>query len=191
MNDMNKKAETKYPVLGLIANRWSPLSFDVKIPEEDQILKLIEAASWAPSSMNEQPWRFKFGIKGVSKNYDLLYDSLIEGNKTWAKTAPVLLLAVAKKQFEYKDRSNNHYAYDLGQAIAYLSLQATEDNLYVHQMGGYDQDKIHKTLGIGPEYETFAVLAIGYLGDPEVLDENNKKRTFSPRKRKPINELIL
>lgn len=175
----------------LIAKRYSPRAFSDKKIEQEKIISLLEAARWSPSSMNEQPWRFIVGAKGEGNTYDKIYDSLFESNQSWAKNAPVLILTVAKNNYEKNNHTNTHAEYDLGQAIANLTLQATALNLYVHQMGGFNSDKARELFNIPAEFKPMSVIAVGYLGDLEKLPEQFRSREKNKRERKRLSELVF
>ncbi len=173
-----------------IKNRWSPRAFDDKMIESHKLDLIFEAARRAPSSMNEQPWRFILGKKG-DVIYSKLLDALNTSNSIWAKNAPVLIGIIAKTHFDYKVRENKHAWYDTGQAVANLMVQATELDLYGHQMGGFDKGKLLSNIELEDYMEPIAILALGYRGDPESLSEDLKARELAERRRKPISELIV
>lgn len=149
---------------------------------------LLEAARWAASSFNEQPWSYVVGHKG-DETFEKLGDCLMDGN-SWAKEAGVLILSVAKTFFEHKHKPNRHYMHDTGAASATLHLQATSMGLYMHQMAGFDVDKAREHFKIPEDYEPAAMGAIGYPGDHDALSEELKKREQSPRSRKSIQEML-
>jgi nitroreductase len=175
----------------LIEKRYSPRAFSNEAVEEEKIISLLEAARWSPSSMNEQPWRFIVGVKGEGETYEKLYNALFEQNQDWAKNAPVLILAVAKEFNDISKQNNRHAEYDLGQAIAHLTIQATSLNLYLHQMGGFDPDKADKLFNIPEGYTPMSVIAIGYLGNIDSLPEQLKVREKAKRNRKELSELVF
>lgn len=175
----------------LIEKRYSPRAFSNEAVEEEKIISLFEAARWSPSSMNEQPWRFIVGVKGEGETYEKIYNVLFEQNQAWAQNAPVLILAVAK-EFNDRSKQNNRYAeYDLGQAIAHLTIQATSLNLYIHQMGGFDTDKACRLFNIPEGYTPMSVIAIGYLGNIDSLPEQLKVREKAKRNRRELSEIVF
>ena len=175
----------------LIEKRYSPRAFSEEPVEEEKIVSLLEAARWSPSSMNEQPWRFIVGVKGKGETFHKIYDTIFELNQVWAQNAPVLILAVAK-EFNDRNKQDNRYAeYDLGQAIAHLTLQATSLNLYLHQMGGFNPDKARKLFNIPDDYIPISVIAVGYLGNVDALPEQLKVREKAKRNRKELSELVF
>ena len=186
---MNKSAETRYPISTLISERWSPRAFSEQEIKQEQLLALFEAARWAPSGGNRQPWFFLVTHKGT-QTYEKLYATLKNNNLRWANTAPVLVLTVMNPIRE--DGRYNHLAgYDLGQAVANLATQATADGLYVHQMGGFDRNRAAELFDLPEGYEAMTVLALGYLGSPETLPEDLAEREMLPRERKPLNEFVF
>lgn len=173
-----------------ISRRWSPRAFDQKAVPKEDLRKLFEAARWAPSSYNEQPWRFLVGVKGDS-TYSRIFDSLVEFNQMWAKSAPVLILSVAGKEFSRNGQANHHGLHDLGLATAMLMVEATHLGLHTHGMAGFDHAKVRDAFGIPAEYETGAVIAVGYFGDPDDLPQALKDRELEPRQRRPLEEMVL
>lgn len=185
-----KKAKTTHNILDLIAERWSPRAFADQPVEQEKLNQLFEAARWAPSSSNEQPWRYIYAHKGTA-GYDKLFEALVSGNQEWAKSAPVLGVSIAKMHYDYKNRDNRHAYHDTGMATGMLLIQATYLGLYVHQMGGFSQEKIMELFDIPEGYEAVAAIAIGYLGDADTLSDKNKESELKPRERKPLNEIVF
>ena len=152
----------------LITRRWSPVAFDSKPIDYDKIHLLFEAAKWAPSSRNAQPWRFIFATSDMP-DHKVLIDLLDEPNQEWAKTAPLIVLSLAQVISTHKNRPNRLAFYETGMAVSNLLLQATHMDLYVHQMSGYDVERAKETLVIPTRYEPAAMMAIGYKGDASAL----------------------
>lgn len=173
----------------IIKNRRSPRAFSSESLSEEGIFKLFEAARWAPSSFNEQPWKFLYAMNG-SDAFSKIADTLSENNKLWAPNAPVLIVALAEK-FLSRNGSENKYAlYDLGSAVAGLSFQASAMEIFVHPMGGFDQLKLRENLDISDDYLIGTIIAAGRIGDPSQLPEKLKEREFKPRIRKPLDEIV-
>lgn len=187
---MEKSADNKYSLNELIKKRWSPVAFSDKPIDKEKLYSLLEAARWSASCFNEQPWRFIVGQEN-DEVYEKIKASLVEKNREWAKDAPILIANVAKKNFTHNEKNNRWASYDLGQAVAVLSIQATELGLYVHQMGGFDENFIKESFKLSEDYEVLSIMAIGYYGNVEELSDDLKKREMSDRKRKEISELIL
>jgi nitroreductase len=187
---LEKPAETQYPVHELIRKRWSPRAFADRPVETEKLLSLFEAARWAPSSYNQQPWRFIVATKDNPEEYQRLLGTLVEFNQGWAKSAPVLVLAIAKLHFD-DGKNNRHAFHDVGLAIENLSLQATALGLVVHQAAGFDGSKARQEYQIPEEYDPATALVIGYPGDPQTLSEGLRDRELAPRTRKKLNELVF
>ncbi len=188
---MEKPAKVDHPVHELILRRWSPRAFSSQAVEPEKILSILEAARWAPSSFNEQPWRFIIARREEAEEFDRLLACLSSGNQLWARHAPVLILFVAKLSFERNGKPNRHAFYDVGQAAAFLTLQATALNLFVHQMAGFDAARARDTYGIPDDFEPVAMAAVGYAGDPEQLPEDLRRSEMGPRSRKPLPDLVF
>jgi nitroreductase len=185
-----KHAPSGPGVTDLIRRRWSPRAFADKDISSEDLTKLFEAARWAASSFNEQPWRFFVGRRGDT-TYKKIYDSLVEFNQSWAKTAPVLILSIAKKTFSHNGTPNSHGLYDTGAATATLSLQATELGMHTHSMAGFDHEKARRLFAVPADYDMGAVTAVGYFGDPEQLSGQMKERELAPRERKPLSQFVF
>ena len=177
-------------VIEIILERWSPRAFANKPVSKDHLRQIFEAARWAASSYNEQPWRFLVGHKG-DPTYQRIFDSLVAFNLSWARSAPVLILSVASKTFARTGETNHFAIHDTGAATAYLSLQATALGLHTHSMAGFDKKKARSAFGIPEAYEIGAVTALGYLGDVDHLPEGLLERELGARERKPLSEIVL
>ncbi len=187
---MEKPAPTQHPIHDLLLRRWSPRAFDGRPVESEHIASLFEAARWAPSSRNEQPWRFILARKEQAEVYERLLRCLTDSNQKWAQLAPVLMLSVAKLTFE--DGTPNRHAYhDVGLAAENLVLQATALGLASHQMAGYHIEKVRTAFGIPVDCDPVAAFAIGYPGDPDLLDERVRQRELNPRERNPISAFVF
>jgi nitroreductase len=188
---MEKPAETQYPIHELLKRRWSPRAFSNRIVEPDTLRSLLEAARWAPSSYNEQPWSFIVATKQDPAEFARLLSCLVEGNIQWAQHAPVLMVSVARLSFEEDGKPNRHAFHDVGQAAANLTVQATALGLFVHQMAGILPDKVRALYGVPEQYEPVAAIALGYPGDPQSLPERLRNRELAPRERKPLTEFVF
>ncbi len=186
---MEKPAQTQFPIHDLLVRRWSPRAFDERPVESHTLWSLFEAARWAPSSNNEQPWRFVAATKRDHEaDWNRLFDCLLEGNRRWAFRAPVLILSIASLNFEDDGKPNRHAFHDTGMAAENLVLQATASGLAAHQMAGFDVEKARVALKIPSGYEPVAMVAIGYPGDPAGLPERLRERELQSRSRRPIGE---
>ena len=174
-----------YNIMQEIKERWSPRAFSPeKIPDAD-IQALIEAACYAPSCFNEQPWRFL--VASEKKELYIMRDLLTEKNRRWASKAPLLILVLAHRYFAYNGKENRWHQFDSGTAWGYLSLEAQKRGLITHGMGGFKRKKTRETLNISEDYEIIAIIAVGKMGNKAGLEEEFKKEEF-PNTRRPITE---
>lgn len=185
------KSTDSHSIHPLLEKRWSPRAFAPQPIEEEKIEALFNAARWAASAMNEQPWRFIYAVKGESERYKKLFQCLVEFNQNWVKTSPLLILTLVKTNYEKNDKPNRYAFHDLGLAVGNLTTQATALDLYVHNMGGFSVEKAKELFNLPPDLEPVTMIAAGYLGDPAQLPEDLRKSETGPRKRKPLNEIIL
>jgi len=188
---LKRPAPTHFPVHDLILDRWSPRAFDDKPVDPDVLRSLFEAARWAPSSYNEQPWAYLVATKDDQENFAKMLGVLVEFNAGWAKNASVLAIAVAELTLAKNGQPNRHGFYDTGAATALLSVEATARGLYVHQMAGFDPEKARQVYSIPKEWEPISAMAIGHPGDPETLAPALKERELAPRVRKPLREFVM
>lgn len=188
---MKMTSNFEYPISDVIKQRRSGRAYADKSVEQGVINALFEAARWAPSSMNEQPWRYIYAIRENIELWNKIFDTLMEGNKIWAKNAPLLVLSLAKKNFDRNGKPNNSARYDLGAANALLSIQATELGLNVHQMGGFDGNQVRQNLNIGEDIELGVIMAIGYPGEADQLPDTLRERELAPRFRMAQSEFVL
>jgi len=185
-----KHAAPDHPIHPLIAERWSPYRFaDRPVPEED-LRSLFEAARWAASSMNEQPWRFIVATREEPDAFGRLLSCLVEGNREWAVHVPVLVLTAAKRTFARNGKPNPTARHDLGLAAATLSVEATSRGLAVHQMGGILPDRAREVYGIPDDYDVATAIAIGYSAPAEDPPEKFRRRDEQARTRKPLQEFV-
>ncbi len=187
----DKRADTDHEVLDVIAERWSPRAFADRPVEPEKLRRLFEAARWAASSYNAQPWRYLVATRDDSEAYAKLLGCLNDFNRQWARTAPVLMLGFYKKTFSRNGQSNRCAPHDLGAASAQLTAQATALGLCVHQMAGIRRDAIRATYDVPEDFEPLTGLAIGYLGDPDVLPDDLAKREGRKRTRRPLEETVF
>lgn len=188
---MHKPAPSDFPVHQLIIDRWSPRAFSERPVPADVLRSLFEAARWAPSSNNEQPWAYIVATHDDHENFAKMLSVLVEFNANWAKSAPVLALAVAQLNFAKNNAPNRNAQYDTGAATALLSVEATARGLAVHQMAGFDPAKAREVFAIPAGWEAIAAIAIGYPGDPNSLPQPLKDRELAPRTRKPLSEFVM
>jgi nitroreductase len=188
--ELLKRGTASAGVEELILRRWSPRAFaDREVSAAD--LKLIfEAAGWAASSFNEQPWRFLVGRKD-DETYRKILGSLIEFNQLWAKSAPVLILSIASTVFTGNGRPNGSAMHDLGASTACLGIQAIALGLHTHSMAGFDKQKAREEFAVPDDFDIGVVTALGYLGDPSTLPDKMQAQELAPRTRKPLTETVL
>jgi nitroreductase len=185
-----KQAAVDYPIHPLLQERWSPRAFADRMVEPAKLRSILEAARWAPSGGNAQPWYFIVASKKNEEEYAKLASCLNPGNGEWATQAPVLILSVAQ-MVTGSGRRNGHAFHDVGLATQNLTIQATALDLYVHPMAGFSADIARMLYGIPENYEPVTMLAIGYLGDPETLPEQRRQQELAPRVRRPLNEFVF
>lgn len=193
MGALKKPAETSVPIHDIISNRWSPRSFDSRPIEAEKLRALFEAARWAASSFNAQPWYYIVATKDDPANHKKVLDCFVEFNQGWAKNAPALAISVAQLNFAMPDNKapNRHAFHDVGQASANLALQANALGLEVHQMAGIIPDKAREIFAIPAGYEAVAGIAIGYPGDPATLPEGLRQRELDKRSRKALDSFVF
>jgi nitroreductase len=190
MHDHKRPAPAAVPIHDLISHRWSPRAFESRPVEPEKLRSLFEAARWASSSYNAQPWAFIVATKDDPENFKKVLDSFVEFNQGWAKNAPVVALSVAALKMPHDGSQNRHAFHDVGQAAANLALQATALGLQVHQMAGIIPDKARQIFSIPPDYEAVAGFAIGYPGDHAALPDHLRDREKAPRERKPASSFV-
>jgi len=177
-----------YSIMDPIKNRWSPRAFDSTPIALDDLHALIEAARYAPSCFNEQPWRFI--IAHEQEQLKKMQSVLNPTNQEWANQAPVLILIVANRFFSSSGKDNYWHMFDAGTAWGYLSLEATQRGLITHAMGGFKRDLARELFNISEDYDIITVVAVGRYGDPSTLSEAQQARE-KPNVRKPLEELLL
>ncbi|MGH7897357.1 MAG: nitroreductase family protein [Candidatus Binatia bacterium] len=188
---MDKRAATDTPIHELLPKRWSPYAFADRPVSGADLRSLFEAARWAPSSYNEQPWSYIVATKDDREEFQRLLGCLVEANQVWAKAAPVLGLGVVNLNFVRNGKPNRAAVHDLGLASGNLVLEATARGLFVHQMIGILPDKARETYGIPEGSEAWTGLAIGYPGDSTKLPDALKERDLSLRQRKRVSEFVF
>jgi nitroreductase len=188
---MSKQATPDHPVHELIARRWSPYAFADRPVSLDDLRSLFEAARWAASSYNEQPWSYLVATRDDKEGFERLLSCLVEGNQAWAKAAPVLAIGCTSLKFALNGKPNAAAQHDLGLAAANLVFEATARGLMVHQMIGILPDKVRTLYAVPEGVLPLTGLAIGYLGDPNTLPEKIRPRDLAPRQRKPLAAFVF
>jgi len=189
--DNQKLAHQDHPIHDLIARRWSPYAFSDRPVSADDLRSLFEAARWAPSSYNEQPWRYVVATKATPAEFEKVLSCLVEPNRAWAQAAPVLALACTTPNFERNGKPNAACEHDLGLAAASLSLEATARELFVHQMIGILPDVAREVFRIPEGFRPLTALAIGYAADPGTAPEPLAERDRAGRSRKPLAQFVF
>jgi nitroreductase len=188
---MHKPAPTAVPIHEILQHRWSPRAFSDKQVAPEVLHALFEAARWAPSSSNYQPWAYIVGTTDDPENFAKVLSTLVEFNQGWAKNAPVLVLSVAQTKVPKDGSLNRHGFHDVGSATAQLTFEANSRGLSVHQMAGFDANKAREVFAIPSDWEPVAAMAIGYPGDPQSLPDKLRERELAPRTRKPVSEFVM
>lgn len=188
---MKRLIESAHPINFLLRQRWSPRAFSSQRVELEKLRNVLEAARWAASASNEQPWSFIVATKEDTANFEKLLSCLVEKNQQWARSAPVLMLAVATTLSPRNQKPNRHAYYDLGQAVMGLVVEATSLGLHIHQMAGFSADKARELYAIPESADAVAAIALGYLGDPNSLPDDLRTRELIPSQRKPLGEFVF
>ncbi len=191
MTTTTTTAATEHPVHELIARRWSPYAFADRPVRRGDLQSLLEAARWAPSSYNEQPWRFIVALREEPEQFERLLSCQVEGNQAWARFAPVLALGIVSRNFERNGKPNPAAEHDLGLAAAHLTFEATARGLCVHQMIGIVPDRARQVYSIPEEFLPKTGIAIGYPGTPDSLPEALRGRDAARRSRKQLREIVF
>jgi nitroreductase len=182
----DRRAPADHPLLDAIAERWSPRAFDPDRPlAEADVLPLLEAARWAASSSNLQPWRLAWALRGEDA-FGRLLSCLSPGNAAWAHRAGALVLGCAVADKPDGRGSNRHAAHDLGAALAQMAVQAAANGVAMHAMGGFDRDAARTALAVPAGVEPYTAVALGWPGNPALLDADRRAREGAPRTRLPL-----
>jgi nitroreductase len=188
---MEKRAACDHSIDDLLARRWSPRAFSERAVDAETVCSLLEAARWAPSCFNEQPWSFIVATKENPEVFSKLLGCLREANQIWARQAPVLMVAVAKAAFDHNGKPNRHSGHDVGLAVENLMLQAVSMGLFAHAMAGFDAGRVREAYGVPEGHDPLVAIALGYPGDPGMLPDDLKERETAPRERKPLVRFVF
>ncbi len=186
-----KVASPDHPIHEFLKRRWSPYSFLARAVPDDVLRSLFEAARWAASSYNEQPWSYIVATASDREAFERLLSCLVEGNQVWAKAAPVLAIGCVHLNFTRTGQPNAAAIHDLGQASCSLTFEASARGVFVHQMIGILPDRVRELYGVPEGVQPLTGLAIGYLGDPSSLPEKIQSRDLGVRTRKPLREFVF
>jgi len=187
---MKKPANNAHPILKVFKNRWSPRAYSEDPVEKEKLKSIFEAARWAPSARNEQPWRFILGQKG-DETWKKIFNSLAEWNQQWTKRAPILVANVTKNFYDYKHLINKTALYDTGQAVAMMVTEAVNQGLIGHQMGGFSPEKVIEYFNLPEGYQPVSITAFGYYGDASLLPDDMLESEMEERKRRPLIESVF
>ncbi|MFN2425160.1 MAG: nitroreductase family protein [Candidatus Binatia bacterium] len=190
MNDV-KKAKTDTSIEPMLADRWSPYAFSDRLVADEDLRAILEAARWAPSSYNEQPWRYILARREDKEAFAKLFSCLVEGNQAWAGDAPVLMIGVAMMNFLRNGKPNKAAHHDLGLAAGNLCLEATARGLFVHQMIGILPERVRELYQVPADAEPLTAIAVGYLGDVANLAGPLRERDLAPRTRRPVVDFVF
>lgn len=187
---ITKPANTDYPINELIARRWSARAFSTRPVERSKLLSILESARWAPSSRNEQPWRY---VIFTSDNVEKLKkaQSVLKDINDYAKRAPILICAITKKSYSDNSNYNRLHFHDLGAANENMFLEAFNQGLIMHEMGGFDVKKARDVFNVPEDFEVGIMIAIGYQDTHHILPETLIQKAFTPRQRKPLSEIAF
>lgn len=188
-NNITKIRKVENNINPLFVNRWSPRAMSGEEISHDDLMGLFEAARWAPSSYNNQPWRFIYAKRNTD-HWQRLFSLLVEGNKIWAKNAAVIVVVISRKNFEFNEKPAITHQFDAGAAWENLALEATSRELVTHGMQGFDFNEARKVLGIPDSFDVMAMIAIGKLGQKENLPRDLQEREY-PSNRKPLEEIVM
>ncbi|WP_127794864.1 nitroreductase family protein [Agromyces sp. LHK192] len=187
----SRHAATEAPLISALVERWSPRAFDPSaVIDDDTLRTVLEAARWAPSANNTQPWRFIVARRGTDA-FTRIHDALAGFNQAWADSAAVLIVNLAETVDPERDAPRPWARYDLGQAVAHLSVQAQHEGLHTHQMGGFDAERLRADFALDDSLEIVSISAIGVVGDAAALPDVLREREVAPRVRKPLGELVI
>jgi nitroreductase len=188
---MEKPADSTYPIHDLMKRRWSPRAFAERLVEHEKLRSMFEAARWAPSAFNAQPWSFIVATKEDSNVYNRLLHCMPAANQRWAHRAPVLLLSVTNLCQSDTGKPDRFARYDLGLAVENLVLQATTLGLFCHQTGGLNVEKARTEFNIPEGSEPVDVIAIGYMGNLDTLPDDLREQELGQRVRKPLTDFVF
>ena len=186
----SRNADTEAPLITPLVERWSPRAYDPAAEVDPAIIRtILEAARWAPSANNVQPWRFIVARRGTDV-FATVHDAMLGFNQVWADSAAVLIVNIAEI-VDPEGKARPWARYDLGQAVAHLTVQAQHEGLHTHQMGGFDAARLAAAFGLSESLEVVSITAVGKVGDASALPEPLREREVAPRSRKPLDELVI
>ena len=188
-NNSTKMRKIEYNINPLFVNRWSPRAMSGEEISYDDLMGLFEAARWAPSSYNNQPWRFIYAMRNTD-HWQRLFSLLVQGNQIWAQNAAVIVAVISRKNFEFNEKPAITHQFDAGAAWENLALEATTRGLVTHGMQGLDYNAAKKVLEVPDSFDVMAMIAIGKLGQKGNLPNDLQEREY-PSDRKPLREIVM
>lgn len=188
-SEASARRKPTFKINDFIVNRWSPRAMSGEELQEDELMSLFEAARWAPSSFNNQPWRFVYAKRNTT-HWERLLGLLADSNKIWAKDAAVLIVVVSSQNFEYNDKPSITHQFDAGAAWENLALEAASRGLAAHGMQGFDYERAKTELEVPDSYDVMAMIAVGKRGSKEKLPSKLQEREF-PNDRKLLKDIIM
>jgi nitroreductase len=188
---MEKPAPADHPIHDIIRNRWSPRAFGDRSIPSSELAAIFEAARWAPSAFNDQPWYFLVAARDEPQEFERMLECLVEGNRIWAKGAAALAISVARTTYAHNGSTYRHAYYDTAQAVAALTFQATALGMRVHQMAGFDVEETKIKYGLPEGHDPVTAIALGYPGDAGTLPEKLRRAELAERTRRPLRETVF
>jgi nitroreductase len=188
---MDKPAPADHPIHEIVRDRWSPRAFGDRSIPSSELATILEAARWAPSAFNDQPWYFMVATRDDPEEFARMLECLVEANRIWAKDAAVLAISVARTSYAHNGSPYRHAYYDTGQAVAAMTLQATALGIRAHQMAGFDVDRTRETYAIPDGYDPVTAIAFGFPGDAGTLPEKLRQAETAERTRRPLPETVF
>jgi nitroreductase len=189
MIEAQKYRKPAFDINQIFLNRWSPRAMSSEEISKDELMSIFEAARWAPSSYNNQPWRFLYAMRGT-EHWNTFFDLLVEANQMWAKNAAALIVVISKKTFDYNGKPSITHTFDTGAAWQNMALQGALMGLVTHGMQGFDYDRARELLNVSDEFQVEAMVAVGKPGKKEDLPANLQEKEI-PSSRKPLNHIVF
>jgi len=178
-------------VHALVTERWSPRAFTSEPVTPEVLRRIFEAGRWAASAFNEQPWCWLVATRDDTEGFERLLSTLIPFNQGWAKNASALAISLARMKFRHNGKPNRHAYHDVGQAAASMALEAVASGAAIHQMAGFDADRVRQLCLVPPGFEPVAAIAIGHPGDPGSLSDDLRQREIAPRQRHELQDVVF
>ena len=191
LHTSREPAKTRRPIMELMAKRWSPKAFKLEVPSEDELISIFEAARWAPSCFNNQPWRYLVTTRDDPEVFSRALGCLTQANAAWVRNTPLLAFQVMREAFEYNEKPNPWSGLDCGLAMAQLILQAEYMGWSVHVMAGFSRGRVREAFGVPEGFRPLVAFVIGKEGDPDTLSPHDREEETAPRVRKELEETVF